>query len=120
MIVATMAAFGAWHGAQAQTQPSQALPQIITDAVAKQSAQGKQEPKQDIKPDAKQDAKPEVKASTAESRSAALLATSGEPVFDEGSARRMKDAIKLYKDIAARGGWGTLPTDAKFTIGQAG
>ncbi|MDB5548192.1 MAG: murein L,D-transpeptidase, partial [Tardiphaga sp.] len=126
MIAATLATFGALHGAQAQIPASQPLPQIITDAVAKQLA-AKPDVKQDIKPELKPDGKPEakaeakqdLKASTAESRSTALLATSSEPVFDEGSARRMKDAIKLYKAIAARGGWGALPADAKFVIGAS-
>jgi L,D-transpeptidase YcbB len=59
-------------------------------------------------------------ASTAESRSAAALALSHEPTFDEGTAQRIKDAALSYSDIAVRGGWPALPTDSKFAIGAAG
>ena len=98
--LATLAALGALTAAHAQAPASQPLPDIISAAVAKQSAL--------------------AKSATPESRSAALLATSSEPVFDDGSARRMTDAIKLYKSIAANGGWGMLPSDAKFVLGVAG
>jgi L,D-transpeptidase YcbB len=56
-------------------------------------------------------------ASTPESRSAAALALSHEPTFDEGSAQRIKDAALSYSDLAVRGGWPTLPADAKFALG---
>lgn len=60
------------------------------------------------------------KAATPETRSAAALAISIEPTFDEGSARRLQDAILKYKDIAARGGWPSIPAEAKFSVGIAG
>src|SRR5205807_7310364 len=56
-------------------------------------------------------------ASTPESRSAAALALSHEPTFDEGTAQRIKEAALSYSDLAVRGGWPTIPTDAKFSIG---
>lgn len=59
-------------------------------------------------------------AAPAEQRSAAALAISSEPVFDEGSAQRLQDALKRYADIAARGGYPVIPTDAKFALGTAG
>ena len=59
-------------------------------------------------------------ASTPESRSAAALALSHEPTFDEGTAERIKEAALSYSDIAVRGGWPTIPADAKFAIGVAG
>lgn len=59
-------------------------------------------------------------ASSPEQRSAAALALSHEPIFDEGTAARIKEAALSYSDIAVRGGWPTLPTDAKFAIGVAG
>src|ERR1700760_2687078 len=59
-------------------------------------------------------------ASTPESRSAEALALSHEPTFDEGTAQRIKDAALSYSDIAVRGGWPTIPTDAKFALGVAG
>jgi len=59
-------------------------------------------------------------ASTPEQRSAAALALSHEPTFDEGTAQRIKEAALSYSDIAVRGGWPELPLDAKFAIGVAG
>ena len=59
-------------------------------------------------------------ASTPEQRSAEALALSHEPTFDEGSAQRIKDAALSYSDIAVRGGWPTIPADAKFIPGVAG
>jgi murein L,D-transpeptidase YcbB/YkuD len=58
--------------------------------------------------------------STPESRSAAALALSHEPTFDEGTAQRIKEAALSYSDIAVRGGWPVIPLDAKFAIGMAG
>ena len=57
--------------------------------------------------------------STPESRSAAALALSHEPTFDEGTAQRIREAALSYSDIAVRGGWPLIPTDAKFAIGVA-
>jgi hypothetical protein len=48
-------------------------------------------------------------ASTAESRSAAALALTHEPTYDEGTAQRIKDAALSYSDLAVRGGWPTIP-----------
>jgi L,D-transpeptidase YcbB len=59
-------------------------------------------------------------ASTPEQRSAAALALSHEPTFDEGTAQRIKEAALSYSDIAVRGGWPELPLDAKFATGVAG
>jgi L,D-transpeptidase YcbB len=53
-------------------------------------------------------------ASTPESRSAAALALSHEPTFDEGTAQRLKEAALSYSDLAVRGGWPMIPADAKF------
>jgi L,D-transpeptidase YcbB len=63
---------------------------------------------------------PKPMASTPESRSAEALALSHEPTYDEGTAQRIKEAALSYSDIAVRGGWPTIPTDAKFAIGTAG
>lgn len=59
-------------------------------------------------------------ASTAESRSAAALALTHEPTYDEGTAQRIKDAALSYSDLAVRGGWPTIPADAKFAPGVQG
>ncbi len=59
-------------------------------------------------------------ASTPEQRSAAALALSHEPTFDEGTAQRIREAALSYSDIAVRGGWPIIPTDAKFAISVAG
>jgi murein L,D-transpeptidase YcbB/YkuD len=59
-------------------------------------------------------------ASTPESRSAAALALSHEPTFDEGTAQRIREAALSYSDIAVRGGWPMIPADAKFVSGVQG
>jgi len=64
--------------------------------------------------------KPAVAASTPESRSAAALALSHEPTFDEGTAQRIREAALSYADLAIRGGWPMIPAQAKFAIGVAG
>jgi L,D-transpeptidase YcbB len=65
-------------------------------------------------------AAPKTASSTPESRSADALALSHEPTFDEGTAQRIKEAALSYSDIAVRGGWPTIPADAKFALGTAG
>jgi L,D-transpeptidase YcbB len=65
-------------------------------------------------------AKPAVAVSTPESRSAAALALSHEPTFDEGTAQRIKEAALSYSDMAVRGGWPTIAADAKFAAGVQG
>ena len=57
---------------------------------------------------------------TPDARSAAALALSSEPTFDEGTAQRIRDAALSYSDLAVRGGWPTIPADAKFALGVAG
>jgi L,D-transpeptidase YcbB len=64
--------------------------------------------------------KPAVAVSTPESRSAAALALSHEPTYDEGTAQRIKEAALSYSDLAVRGGWPAIPAEAKFAIGVAG
>ena len=59
-------------------------------------------------------------ASSPEQRSAAALALSPEPTYDEGTAQRIKEAALSYSDIAVRGGWPELPTEAKFALGVQG
>jgi murein L,D-transpeptidase YcbB/YkuD len=59
-------------------------------------------------------------ASTPEQRSAAALALSHEPTYDEGTAQRIKEAALSYSDLAVRGGWPMIPADAKFAPGVAG
>jgi L,D-transpeptidase YcbB len=59
-------------------------------------------------------------ASTPESRSAAALALSHEPTYDEGTAQRIKEAALSYSDIAVRGGWPAIPAEAKFVLGVPG
>src|ERR1700716_1736333 len=65
-------------------------------------------------------AKPATAASTPESRSAAALALSHEPTYDDGTAQRIKEAALSYSDLAVRGGWPMIPTDAKFALGVPG
>src|ERR1700676_1699849 len=65
-------------------------------------------------------AKPAAAASTPESRSAAALALSHEPTFDEGTAQRIREAPLSYSDLAVRGGWPAIPADAKFVLSVQG
>ena len=58
--------------------------------------------------------------STPESRSAAALALSADPVFDEGTYQRIKAALLSYAAIQVRGGWPALPADAKLAPGASG
>ena len=54
-------------------------------------------------------------------RSAAALALSSDPVFDEGTYQRIKEALLSYAAIQVRGGWPTLPSEvSKLTIGASG
>ncbi len=64
-------------------------------------------------------AKP-ASVSTPEQRSAAELALSSDPVFDEGTYQRIKEALLSYSDIQVRGGWPMLPGDAKLAPGSIG
>jgi L,D-transpeptidase YcbB len=64
-----------------------------------------------------QPAKP---AATPESRSAAELALSADPTFDDGTYQRIKEALLSYSAIQVRGGWPTLPADAKLAPGASG
>lgn len=57
---------------------------------------------------------------TSDMRAAAAMGSSSLPTFDEGTARRIGDAIQSYSDLAAKGGWPTIPADAKFAVGVAG
>ena len=59
-------------------------------------------------------------ASTPEGRSAAALALSAEPVFDEGTYQRIKEALLSYSAIQVRGGWPSLAADAKLAPGGSG
>lgn len=63
---------------------------------------------------------PKAPASTPEQRSAAALALSHEPTYDEGTVQRIKEAALSYSDLAVRGGWPMIPPDAKFAAGTAG
>jgi L,D-transpeptidase YcbB len=58
--------------------------------------------------------------STPEARSAAALALSAEPVFDEGTYQRIKEALLSYADIQVRGGWPSLPANAQLAPGAGG
>ncbi len=99
--IAAIATLIAASPALAQTAPAPAMAKPAAAAPAKAAA-------------------PKAASSTPESRSAEALALSHEPTFDEGTAQRIKEAALSYSDIAVRGGWPTIPPDAKFAIGTAG
>jgi len=108
MMLATAPALGQGSGvAGSGTAPLAAKPATAAPARGANPAQ------------AAAPAKPAV-ASTPESRSAAALALSHEPTYDEGTAQRIREAALSYSDIAVRGGWPTIPTDAKFVSGGQG
>jgi L,D-transpeptidase YcbB len=65
-------------------------------------------------------AKPAAAPSTPGSRSAVALALTDEPIYDEGTAERIRQAALSYSDIAVRGGWPLIPADAKFAFGVQG
>jgi L,D-transpeptidase YcbB len=65
-------------------------------------------------------AKPAAVASSPESRSAAELALSREPTYDEGTAQRIREAALSYSDLAVRGGWPAIPAEAQFAVGAQG
>ena len=71
-------------------------------------------------PAATKPAQPAKAVATPESRSTALLALSGDPVFDDGTYQRIKEALLSYSDIQVRGGWPSLPADAKLAPGASG
>jgi murein L,D-transpeptidase YcbB/YkuD len=72
------------------------------------------------KPSAVKPPQPPKSVATPESRSAAELALSSDPVFDEDTFQRIKDALLFYSDIQVRGGWPVLPADAKLAPGASG
>jgi L,D-transpeptidase YcbB len=67
-----------------------------------------------------QTGKPAAAPTTPEARSAAELALSSEPVFDDGTYVRIKQTLLSYSDIQVRGGWPTVPADAKLAPGASG
>jgi len=59
-------------------------------------------------------------ASTPEGRSAASLALSAEPLFDECTYQRLKEALLSYSAIQVRGGWPSLAADPQLVPGGSG
>jgi murein L,D-transpeptidase YcbB/YkuD len=106
-MLAAAPAFGQGAAGQAGTAPAPAKP--ATAAPATGAGPARATP-----------AKPAVAASTPESRSAAALALSHEPTYDEGTVQRIREAALSYSDVAVRGGWPTFPADAKFVPGLQG
>jgi murein L,D-transpeptidase YcbB/YkuD len=47
------------------------------------------------------------------------VAAAPEPAFDEGTSMRIAAAMLSYSAIEVRGGWPTLPANAKLTPGVA-
>jgi murein L,D-transpeptidase YcbB/YkuD len=94
-------------------QPAPAAPLAHPAAASPAAANPAAKPAQPAKPPRATTMTP----STPEARSAAALALSADPVFDEGTYQRIKEALLSYSDIAVRGGWPTLPADAKLAPG---
>jgi murein L,D-transpeptidase YcbB/YkuD len=96
---------------QQTLQPAQSAPGQAQTGPAKAAAPAKP---------AAPAAKPAAQSSTPESRSAAQLALSSDPVFDEDTYLRIKQTLLSYADIQVRGGWPALPSDAKLASGASG
>ena len=111
MVAAAAIALGAGSAPVAGQTPLNTQPSQPPAASAKSTSQPKSQAK------AKPAAKP---ASTPESRSAAALALSADPAFDEGTYQRIKEALLSYSAIQVRGGWPTVPADAKLAPGASG
>jgi murein L,D-transpeptidase YcbB/YkuD len=106
--------------AQGTAQPSLLDPRPATANPQLAPAKPQAAPVRAQTPATKQPRAAAKPASTPESRSAAALALSSEPVFDEGTYQRIKEALLSYADIEVRGGWPSLPADAKLAPGDSG
>jgi murein L,D-transpeptidase YcbB/YkuD len=109
MVAAVALALGA------SSAPAGAQTPLNTQPSQSPAPSGKSQAKSEAK--AKPAAKP---ASTPESRSAAALAISAEPVFDEGTFQRIKETLLSYSAVQVRGGWPTLPAEPKLAPGTTG
>jgi murein L,D-transpeptidase YcbB/YkuD len=69
-----------------------------------------------------QSAKPKPQPAPAEPAAPAIAAVSASPIptLDEGTAERMTAAILAYSALQVRGGWPTLPANAKLAPGAKG
>src|SRR5215471_10837715 len=67
---------------------------------------------------------PKAKAAAAQpagpSQTVPSVAQAPDPVFDEGTAQRIAAAMLSYSAIEVRGGWPTLPANAKLVPGASG
>src|SRR5271170_4316038 len=105
---------------------SSQTPNVAGQPVMRAPAQAAAQPSGSTKPSPATAAKPPSHApnakapSTPESRSAAALALSADPVFDEGTYQRLKETLLSYADIQVRGGWPMIPADAKLAPGASG
>ena len=107
MAAATALALCAGSAQVAGQTPLNTQPSLHPPASAKSTSHAKAKPA----------ARP---ASTPESRSAAALALSADPVFDEGTYQRIKETLLSYSALQVRGGWPALPADAKLAAGASG
>ena len=105
----------------ASSQTPNVAGQPVLKALTQAPAQPSSSARQSAATAAKPSHAPVAKApSTPESRSAAALALSADPVFDEGTYQRLKEALLSYADIQVRGGWPMIPADAKLAPGASG
>ena len=109
LVAAAAIALGAGSAQVLAQTPLNTQPNLAPAASAKSQAKSEAKAKPAAKP-----------ASTPESRSAAALALSADPVFDEGTYQRIKEALLSYSAIQVRGGWPALPVDARLAPGASG
>ena len=117
-IVVASAVFTIMMG-PALAQVSQQVPQPRPPQSVPSKSPSAARPGAPAKP-AAQSAKPVPVASTPESRTAAELALGSDPVFDDGTYLRIKQTLLSYSAIQVRGGWPSLPADAKLAPGASG
>ena len=63
---------------------------------------------------------PRAKAAQPAAPAKALVSNSSIPTFDEGTVQRIAAAMLSYSAIEVRGGWPTLPANAKLAPGSRG
>jgi L,D-transpeptidase YcbB len=104
-------------GFAAGAAPAQVVAQTVLVSPQPAAAPNAAKPPQPAAKPPRVTAKP---PSTPEARSAAALALSADPVFDEGTYQRIKEALLSYAAIQVRGGWPSLPAEAKLAPGVSG
>ena len=100
-------------------QQGDTIGQLISRASAPTPANHSRIGDHSVRMDGKQRRAPSA-LSTPEARSAATLAMSATPVFDEGTYQRIKETLLAYAAIQVRGGWPAIPVNTNLASKVAG